>query len=168
MRSFALVIGVLWLSATAQGSCIEPIHDYDRAGAPVNPDGWVQGFTASGETAFYARATWETDSRNSLVYREPVNTVTIDFLDPAGAWATSVEMAGFRLVMDMGGHAHTTDECPETAPQILPAAPEVTIQNINFVMASRQANKWFFHNFTATVNGVVGTVSRYNVPHPVR
>lgn len=148
-------------------ACIVQVNDFVTAGAALDTSGRVKALAANGSVAYLVKATWSL-TNGALVMRQPVNDVTLEFFKPNGSPATMVEFANFRLVMDMGGHGHTTDECPAKAPVVSAlSANTVSIKNINFVMGTRTPDKWFFYNFTAKVDGVSGTVARYNVPHKI-
>lgn len=148
-------------------ACIVSINDFAATGAALDSAGRVRALKADGQPAFLVQATWSL-TNGALVMRDPVNTVTLKFFRPNGAPATAVEFSSFRLVMDMGGHGHTTEECPERRPEIAVNGNVVTIKYINFVMGTRQADKWFFYKFNANVDGVSGTVARFNIPYKVQ
>lgn len=148
-------------------SCIVQVNDFATTGVARDASGRVRASAANGAAAYLVKATW-TLTNGALVMREPVNEVTLEFFKPDGSAATDVEFSSFRLVMDMGGHGHTTDECPAKAPVVTKVnANTFRINYINFVMSSRTPDKWFFYNFTAKVQGVSGVVARFNVPHKI-
>jgi hypothetical protein len=155
------------LTASELESCIVQVGDFAATGAARDASGRVRAMTTNATVAYQVKATW-TLTNGALVMREPVNEVTLEFFKPDGSAATEVEFSSFRLVMDMGGHGHTTDECPAKAPVVTKVnANTLRINYINFVMSSRTPDKWFFYNFTAKVQGVSGVVARFNVPHKI-
>lgn len=148
--------------------CIHHYPQLDQDPSPIDHSGYVTALSVTGDDVFSVKITWETTADGNLVYREPVNRVTLAFRDALGRPAARVTDFSYELVMDMGGRGHSTNLCPEVSPTVTYAADQIEIDRINFVMASRQPDRWFFYQLSATVDGVSGVIGRLNIPYRVK
>ena len=157
------------LLSTFEDRCIEQISSFQSTGNRLDRAGRATAVDAQGAAKYLLRAKWDLKGRNALVSRTSVNHVEFEFFDLAGNPATSVEGIKYQIVMDMGGHAHTTDECPSIGvEQKKIANNRISLKNINFVMSTRQPNAWFFHKLSAKVNGQAAVIQRLSIPHKVQ
>ena len=155
--------------------CIERLENEDYTAIPTNnatilEDGFAIVASEEGIPLFKVKQTWVVNEIDALTMNHPVNEVQFEILNLDDSTPATIEIHNFNLMMDMGSMAHSTNTCHATPWEIHHHEDMINIikvNKINFVMGTRVENRWFFHNLKFIVDGIEGTIPRWNIPHKV-